>query len=102
MVALIFAVSPETWVFLLLAYYPIREGKFQKFLLGFYYHKSLNFLDQEANVGVLLIAEYVCYLLKNQEIKHREGCYKTVLDPIYHQTSISSFLPVDCCGILDL
>lgn len=42
---------------LLLAYYSSREGKLQKFLFGLYYHKSLNFLDQGANVVVLLIAE---------------------------------------------
>lgn len=41
-------------------------------------------------------------MLKNQESKHREGSYKTELDPIYHQISLSSFQPVDHCGILDL
>lgn len=42
---------------LLLAYYASKEGKLQNFMLGLYYRKSLNFLDQGANVVVLLIAE---------------------------------------------
>lgn len=42
---------------LLLAYYPSREGKFQRLLFGLSYSKSPCFLDQGANVGVLLVAE---------------------------------------------
>lgn len=56
------------------AYYPNRDNKFQRLLLGLSCYKSPYFLNQAANVGVLLVAEYVysnC-MLKNQENTHKE------------------------------
>lgn len=42
---------------LLWAYYPSRDSKFQRFVHDLSSHKGPNFLDQGANVDIVLVAE---------------------------------------------